>query len=265
MAIFTVLHTSRSSSTGEICTNDDDVAVQFEIDVRNFGREISWETAPASSAFGGPYANDRSYSHWHCLPTGARYTFVARDSYGDGWGAGSYSVRICHELVVGPSVVLGSGRSDESFNVTVPTPNSCGPDGMCDGGLCVCDAGHGGVHCELNASHCNDHGTIAVNGSAAAVADPPCSCTAGYGGVHCELDATHCNDHGTIAVNGSAAAVADPPCSCDAGYASRHCEVACCSGHGQVRSGSEGGGTSAVVPNPPQPHTRTPPSVDAGL
>ncbi len=228
MAIFTVLHTSRSSSTGEICTNDDDVAVQFEIDVRNnFGSEISWETAPASSAFGGPYANDRSYSHWHCLPTGARYTFVARDSYGDGWGAGSYSVRICHELVVGPSVVLGSGRSDESFNVTVPTPNSCGPDGMCDGGLCVCDAGHGGVHCEL--------------------------------------DATHCNDHGTIAVNGSAAAVADPPCSCDAGYASRHCEVACCSGHGQVRSGSEGGGTSAVVPNPPQPHTRTPPSVDAGL
>ena len=228
MAIFTVLHTSRSSSTGEICTNDDDVAVQFEIDVRNnFGSEISWETAPASSAFGGPYANDRSYSHWHCIPTGARYTFVARDSYGDGWGAGSYSVRICHELVVGPSVVLGSGRSDESFNVTVPTPNSCGPDGMCDGGLCVCDAGHGGVHCELNASHCNDHGTIAVNGSAAAVADPPCSC--------------------------------------DAGYASRHCEVACCSGHGQVRSGSEGGGTSAVVPNPPQPHTRTPPSVDAGL
>ena len=52
---------------------------------------------------------------------------------------------------------------------------------------CACEEGYGGMHCELNASHCNDMGVISALGSDAAVADPPCSCDEGRNGARCEV------------------------------------------------------------------------------
>ena len=59
---------------------------------------------------------------------------------------------------------------------------------------CICEAEYGGVHCELDAAHCNHHGVISVFGEEAAVEDPLCSCHSKANGRHCECGPANDDD-----------------------------------------------------------------------
>lgn len=61
----------------------------------SFGYEISWTLNDASGnsiATGGNYENNSENSIELCLESGASYTFIAEDSYGDGWNGGTFSI-----------------------------------------------------------------------------------------------------------------------------------------------------------------------------
>ncbi len=90
----------------------------------------------------------------------------------EGWASSDCSIMCCS----------GHGQTDAT---------TCSTEG---GGLtgCLCEEGHGGLHCELDASHCSDQGVISVVGTDAAVADPPCACEEDRGGVHCEFSLVDC-------------------------------------------------------------------------
>lgn len=71
------------------------IAVSLVITTATYPREISWaikEALPALEVRPGVYTlNYHAYPNTLCLAPGI-YTFVARDSFGDGWDGGSFNI-----------------------------------------------------------------------------------------------------------------------------------------------------------------------------
>lgn len=84
--IFFYLVALQVTLASECCIN-----ITVVINTTVFSDEIGWETIPKSDAFSNQIYSDFSlYKHEHCLPPNTEFTFLAKDSFGDGWEGGSH-------------------------------------------------------------------------------------------------------------------------------------------------------------------------------
>lgn len=71
------------------CTDACCIPIKVLIQTMEYANEITWETDPPSDAFFyGEYKERTRYEHDFCLSPNTTFTFVAMDSYGDGWNGG---------------------------------------------------------------------------------------------------------------------------------------------------------------------------------
>jgi secreted trypsin-like serine protease len=71
------------------------MAAELAVNTAAFGYEVSWTLVDGSGAdvaTGSDYENNSENVIELCLEEGTSYTFVAEDSYGDGWNGGTFSI-----------------------------------------------------------------------------------------------------------------------------------------------------------------------------
>lgn len=67
------------------------IPVKVIIETGEWAEEIAWEIYPPRELFSdfGMYQDFSIYKHEYCFATNTTLTFVAYDSYGDGWNGGN--------------------------------------------------------------------------------------------------------------------------------------------------------------------------------
>ena len=151
------------------CTTPGPGQTQVDLDLfmQSFGNEVFWELqdnvqATVSSTTAGTYASFNNYpptttNHQWCLNDNESYTFIAKDSFGDGWNGGTYQITTpCNGNIVinnGGSSPNQSGTiagtetfvvnpclpDDVKFETVITPTNGC--DGLHDVEVIVCNQG----------------------------------------------------------------------------------------------------------------------------
>lgn len=92
--------------------------------------------------------------------------------------------------------------------------NGCA-NGICNNGVCNCDLGYTGISCETpNCVPGCQSGTCVINQGL-----PECVCDTGYTGDHCQIEILNC-DHGTFTLNSDTGL-----CYCDPNYQGTLCDT----------------------------------------
>lgn len=140
----------------------------------------------------------------------------------NGWSGSACTAAYCPK---GCNEAKGQGRcalpgqcecSDNYFGETCEKeicPNSCSGHGVCNGLVCECYEGYGGLDCKTKlgcSDECETHGTCIGNS---------CSCDEGYFGGNCENKRcpNDCSQRGDCAKTGK--------CECYAGFAGEACQI----------------------------------------
>ena len=180
------------------------------------------------------FQNSRSYSYYSGIGTGQNSVTCYQFSSPVSFPAGTkvYTVVKCNNWVETCNLRV---KIDARCHATDPCGGvSCGSNGYCTNGLCVCKPGYSGARCQYYDDpclgiYCSGNG-VCVNGK--------CSCNRGYSGVSClnydPCVGVDCSGNGDC-INGL--------CSCYSGYSGLSCSNydPCvgidCSGNGNCING----------------------------
>ena len=98
---------------------------------------------------------------------------------------------LCLSLI---GLILGVGACKKDLCANI----NCGTNGHCDDGVCICDSGYSGTHCEVFDScynvSCGVHGHC-VSGT--------CVCDSGWAGQNCNEIACHYSHTGSVYITSS--------------------------------------------------------------